>query len=65
MTKRKDRCIVSGCNNHTLNYTGIAITNPKHMLKMQEIMLRDKIDHIEIFNNCKTHWLMLMNGDGQ
>ena len=63
--RRRDRCIVDGCNKKTLNYTGIAITNPMHIMKMNEIMLRDKVDCIEIFNNCKQHCLMLMNGDGE
>ena len=59
---RKDKCVVSGCNNKTLNYTGIVIDNSKHMKKMQELMSKD--NHIDLFNNCKVHWLMLMNEDG-
>ena len=59
---REDKCIVSGCNRKTLNYTGIVIDDSKHMKKMQELMSKD--NYIDLFNNCKVHWLMLMNEDG-
>ena len=62
--ERKDICIVSGCKNKTLNYTGIIMSNSEHMLKMHKLMAEDKHHYIELFNNCEIHWLMLMNDDG-
>ena len=58
--KRLDKCKVKGCKKKTLNYTGIAMTNPEHIRKSHFIMQRDNIDDITLFNNCKKCWKKLM-----
>ena len=59
-TRRLDKCKVKGCKKKTLNYTGMAMTNPEHIRKSHFIMQRDNIDDISLFNNCKKCWKKLM-----
>tara|TARA_R110000824_G_scaffold34623_4_gene109597 strand:+ start:108 stop:323 length:216 start_codon:yes stop_codon:yes gene_type:complete len=61
---REDICVVDGCNEKTLNYTGFATMNSKHMLSMQSLMGRTEMSFIDILNHCKMHWEALMNKEG-
>jgi len=61
---REDICVVDGCNEKTLNYTGFATMNNKYILSMQSLMGRTGISFIEVLNNCKEHWEALMNEEG-
>ena len=60
MTERLDICKQVNCNNKTLNYTGIVMTNPEHMLKTQYLVTTNNTDILDVFNNCKKCWLKLM-----
>ena len=64
MTERKDTCIVDGCNEKTLNYTGFATMDSKYVLSMQSLMGRTGMGFIEVLNNCMVHWKELMEKEG-